>query len=536
MASRTLAKAVQELPHRSRLAWRTIEVSEAGKAGQAEKALDMFEAMPVKNQVAWNAALAALVDAGRTDWAFSFFREMPRRNATSYTTMIGGLSHAGAAARARGLFDELPLDQHNVFTWTAMVSCHVRNGEPDRALELFVALYGELFARKMLPNAHTFSSLLKACVGIQSLTMALQLHAVIFKLLDEENRDCFVWNALIDAHAKLGSLSDAEKVFYEMQYRDICSWNIMMDGYSRHNLINRAFDLFRMMRKRDVFSWNIIIHRLSENRRGEDALHLFIDLVRLDSHCDGNGKLNASIYTTALHICSVLALLELGRQVHARTVKDGLCQSNVFVCNSLISMYSSCGATFDLEQAFDEMTVRDVISWNTVIQGLGQNGLGRQALAVAERALEQKMYNGNTFIVILTSCSHAGLVTEGLGYFDAMTEKHCVERTLDHYISAIDLLGRAGRLEKAYDLLRSMPFTPNAVAWSTLLHSCLAHKNSVLGSIVAQELKAAHPDGGGNYKRLVQGCRGGGESSEPPYGNEKSVNHTPGCSWVTLSF
>jgi hypothetical protein len=51
MASQMLAvaRAVQELPRQSRLAWRTIEVVEACQACQAEKALDLFEAMPVKN-------------------------------------------------------------------------------------------------------------------------------------------------------------------------------------------------------------------------------------------------------------------------------------------------------------------------------------------------------------------------------------------------------------------------------------------------------------------------------------------------------
>ncbi|PUZ56027.1 hypothetical protein GQ55_5G262000 [Panicum hallii var. hallii] len=536
MASRTLVKAVQDLPQRSRLALRTIEVTEAGRAGQAERALDLFEAMPVKNQVAWNAALAALVDAGRTNWALSFFREMPRRNATSYTTMIGGLSRAGgaAAAGARVLFEELPLDQHNVFTWTAMMSCHVRNGEPGKAVELFVALYGEFFARGMLPNAHTFSSLLKACVGVRSLAMALQLHAVIVKLVGEGSRHCFVWNALIDAHAKLGAMSDAEKVFYGMQYRDICSWNIMMDGYSRHKLVDKALDLFRMTRKKDAFTWNIIISCLGENRLGEGALLLFIDLVRLDGHCGGNAKLNASTYTTVLHVCSVLVLLAFGRQVHARTIKDGVGQSNVSVSNSLLSMYRSCGAMLDLEQVFEEMTVRDIISYNSVIQGLGQNGLGTQALAIAERALELKMYNSNTFIAILTSCSHSGLVTEGLGYFDGMAEKHGVEPTLDHYISVIDLLGRAGRLQEAYDLLRKMPFAPNAVAWRTLLHSCLAHKNSIMGSTAVQELRALQPGGGrGNYERLVQGCGGSSMAGETLIANEKSADHTPGCTWLT---
>jgi pentatricopeptide repeat protein len=420
-----------------------------------------------------------------------------------------------------------------------MMACHVRNAEPGRALELFVALYGELFAHKVLPNAHSFSSLLKACVALRLLSVASQLHSLIVKLLDEGSEDCiFVWNALIDVHAKLGALSDAEKVFHGMRYKNISSWNIMMSGYSRHKLSDRALDLSKSMTRKDAFSWNIIISCLWEGRRGEDALRLFIHLVSLEGHGDGNGtrKPCVSTYTTVLHICSVLALLVFGRQVHARTMKNSLFGSSTFLCSSLISMYSSCGMTQDLQQVFDETTVRDTVSWNSVIQGLGQNGLGKQALLVAERALELKMYNGNTFIAMLTSCSHAGLVAEGLGYFDSMTEKYGVERTLDHYINAIDLLGRAGRLEEAHALLQNMPFAPTVTAWSTLLHSCLAHKNSLVGSIAARELKALQRDGSENYERLVLGCRGGGEVTEAPFGvagDVKSAAHIPGCSWVT---
>ncbi|KAF0930014.1 hypothetical protein E2562_027193 [Oryza meyeriana var. granulata] len=489
--------------------------------------------MPTKSQVSWNAALAVLVNAGRTERALSLFHEMPSKNAASYTTMIGGLSRAGEASVARRLFDELKLDQHNVFTWTAMVSCHVRNGEPGNAVELFAALYGELFQRGTLPNAHTLSSLLKACVALRSLAMAMQLHALAVKLLEEGSKDnTFVWNGLIDVHAKLGALSDAEKVFDRMRYKDASSLSIMMDGYSRHKLIDKALHLFRSMKNKDAFSWNVIISCLWQNCCGGEALRLFIDLMRSGDHNNGSAKPNAPIYTTVLHICSVLSLLALGRQVHARTVKNGLSRSHVFVGNSLMNMYSSSGTTADLEKVFDEMTVRDIVSWNTVIQGLGQNGHGRRALAFAEQALELKLYNGNTFIAILTSCSHAGLVADGMSYFDAMANKYGVERTFDHYISAIDLLGRAGRLEEAQGLLLNMPFTPNALAWTTLLHCCLAHKNGFLGSIAARELRALQPDGVvRNYERLLRGCGGGrGEAGEAQDG--KSSAHLPGCSWV----
>jgi pentatricopeptide repeat protein len=94
----------------------------------------------------------------------------------------------------------------------------------DRALELFVVLYDELFARKVLPNAHSFSSLLKACAVLRLLSVASQVHSCIVKLLDEGSEDCiFAWNALIDVHAKLGALSDAEKVFHGMRYKNISS-------------------------------------------------------------------------------------------------------------------------------------------------------------------------------------------------------------------------------------------------------------------------------------------------------------------------
>ncbi|KAB8082060.1 hypothetical protein EE612_003797 [Oryza sativa] len=188
MAARPIAKAAHELPSLYRLALKTPEILVgAGKSGQADnEALDLFDGMPPKNQVAWNKALGMLVGAGRIERALSFFHEMPGKNAASYATMIGGLSRAGAASVARRLFDDLPLGKHNVFTWTAMVSCHVRNGEPREAVQLFAALYGELYERGVLPNAHTLSSLLKACVALQSLAMATQLHALALKLLEEE--------------------------------------------------------------------------------------------------------------------------------------------------------------------------------------------------------------------------------------------------------------------------------------------------------------------------------------------------------------
>ncbi|KAG0538257.1 hypothetical protein BDA96_03G219900 [Sorghum bicolor] len=328
MAPRALNKAIQDLPRLSRLAYRTMEVTEAGRAGQAERALQLFVAMPVKSQVSWNAALAALVDAGRTDWALSFFRAMPRRNATSPDRPLhwprSAFSNAG-----------------NVLAGT------------NRPVELsYASLHGDAAQRHLWTGADMFV-------------------------------ECLV-------HTQAGRNVGGE---FDGCAQGHLSWNIMMDDIPGISSSTGLLSLQKYEEK-DASTWNIIISCLGENSLGEDALRLFIDLVRSECHsggqCQGFKPLN--IHNSSAH---------------------------------LLSAGTAC-------------------VW-----------------------------------------SHSGLVVEGLGLLRCNGQKHGVEPTLGHYISVIDLLGRAGRLEEAYDLLRKMPFTSNALAWPSAycyfcLRNCLGSKGSCL--------------------------------------------------------
>ncbi|CAL9065345.1 unnamed protein product [Musa banksii] len=518
---------------RSLIVSQTKMVTAYGKNGDVQKAIELFEQMPHRNQVSYNAMLSVLLDSGRLGSALQLFEEMPRKNAWSYTSMIAGLSRSGHVREARQLFDSIPPSDRNVFSWTAMISCYAQNNEPHRAVSLFSGLYRELFESKVIPNSYTLSVVLKSCGCIRSLVAVRQIHSLSLKLLDEAGEgSVFAQNALIDVYAKLDCLHDAEHVFNRMKWKDLASRNIMMDAYAHNLLLDQAFKIFNSMNERDTLSWNIMMSGLLEGRRGLEALRLFLSLLRLGH----DTKPNLSTYTIILTACATHTMLEFGRQIHGHTVKNSLYPNNIFVSNSLVTMYANCGLMEDSLQVFKEMPKKDVISWNSVIHGLGKNGHAQKALEIAEKALASNNFNGNTFSAILTSCSHGGLVVDGLDYFNSMSRKYGIEPTLDHYICAVDMLGRTGMLKEARDLLRSMPFAANSVAWSTLLNACSIHGSLNIGRVAAQELQMLETDNTKSYLGLANiYCRTetGRESRELlNLLREKGIVKELGSSWV----
>ncbi|XP_039118526.1 pentatricopeptide repeat-containing protein At2g13600-like [Dioscorea cayenensis subsp. rotundata] len=511
----------------------TKRITELGRHGQVDRAHHLFVQMPQRTQVSWNAMLSILIDSGRLASALELFDEMPKKNSTSYTSMITGLSRAGFVSRAWQLFDTIPLSVQNVFSWTSMITCYAYNSEPLQALIFFARCYAEFFELKILPNSHTFSVLLKSCVSIQSLHAAMQVQTLSVKVLEEDSESStFVQNSLIDVHAKLGNLVDAEKVFDRMKFKDLGSWNTIMDAYTHHLLVNKALSVFNSMTSKDTLSWNIIMAGLSNNHRAEEALKLFICLLRSED----DSMPNASTYTIILTATTTMTMLEFGKQVHASTVKIGLYNSNVFVCNSLLSMYSNCGIVELTERVFKEMHHKDIVSWNSVIQGLGQNGCSKRALEIAEQALSANKFNHNTFTAILTSCSHGGLVDEGLKYFNSMSEIYGIEQGLDQYVCMVDMLGRAGKVEIALEMLCKMPFRANSVAWETLLSACVIHGNVNVGRIAAKELEILKPGNARSYYALASVYQKAGKAEESKRVLDliwnKELRKNSGFSWV----
>ena len=152
---------------------------------------------------------------------------------------------------------------------------------------------------------------------------------------------------------------------------------------------------------------------------------------------------------------------------------------------------------------FQQMRKRDIIVWNAMILGLGMTGHEKIAFALVGQMEKSGMTpNDNTFIGLLCSCTHTGLVKDGRRYFHNMTQSYRISSRIEHYGCMVDLLSRAGLLEEAHRLIQDMPMQANAVIWGALLGGCKIHRDAGLAEHALKKLILLEPWNSGNYVML----------------------------------
>lgn len=204
----------------------------------------------------------------------------------------------------------------------------------------------------------------------------------------------------------------------------------------------------------------------------------------------------------------------------------------------MISSYGKCGRILEARQVFDEMICPDIVSWNALIDGYASNGHGTEAISVFQ---EMKANNVKpdevTFVAILSACSHAGLIDEGLEFFNCLTEEYSLKPVAEHYACMVDLLGRAGRLNEAFKLVQGMQIQPTAGVWGALLGACRLHKNHELARFAAEKLFSLEPRKTSNYVLLsnINAEAGKWEEAEKMRVSiqEKGVHKPPGLAGST---
>jgi pentatricopeptide repeat protein len=208
--------------------------------------------------------------------------------------------------------------------------------------------------------------------------------------------------------------------------------------------------------------------------------------------------------------------------------------------NALLDMYCKCGSLEDANAVFVRMVEKDVISWSTMIAGLAQNGYSKEALKLFEsmKVLGIKP-NYVTIVGVLFACSHAGLVEEGLYYFHSMKELFGIDPGREHYGCMIDLLGRAGRLSEAVDLINEMECEPDAVTWRALLNACRVHRNVDVAIHAAKQILRLDPQDAGTYvllSNIYANTQRWNDVAEVRRAmTNRGIKKEPGCSWIEVS-
>ncbi|XP_059463654.1 putative pentatricopeptide repeat-containing protein At3g13770, mitochondrial [Corylus avellana] len=396
---------------------------------------------------------------------------------------------------ARKVLDEMP--ERNVVSWTALITAYCQRGYSSEALNLFE----QMLRSGTEPNAFTFSTVLTSCRGSNGLNLGRQVHCFIIKTGFESF--IYVGNSLLDMYAKAGRIHEAREVFENLPERDVVSCTAIISGYAQLGLDEEALELFRRLQIEGMSSSYIT-------------------------------------YASVLTALSGLAALDHGKQVHSHVLRSEL-PSYVVLQNSLIDMYSKCGSLTYSRRIFDSMPERTAISWNAMLVAYSKHGMVREVVELFElMRVENKVKPDRvTILAVLSGCSHGGLEEKGLDVFYEMENgKIGVEPEIEHYGCVVDLLGRAGKLEEAFNFIEEMPFEPTAAIWGLLLGACSIHSNVEMGESVGRRLLEIEPENSGNYVILSNLYASAGRWEDVrtlrKLMKEKAVKKEPGRSWIEL--
>ncbi|CAF2103454.1 unnamed protein product [Brassica napus] len=312
----------------------------------------------------------------------------------------------------------------NVYLWNSIIRALSHNGLFSEALEF----YGKLREAKVSPDKYTFPPVVKACAGVFDKEMGDSVYNQIIELGFES--DLYVGNAVVDMYSRMGFLSRAREVFDEMPVRDLVSWNSLISGFSSHGYYKEAVELYRELRRS---SWIV-----------PDSFTV----------------------TSVLYAFGNLLAVKEGEELHGFVMKSGVSSVTV-VNNGLLSMYLKLRRVRDARRVFDEMVVRDSVSYNTIICGCFNLEMYEESVRLFLENLEQFKADILTASSILRACGHLRDLSLAKYVHEYMMRGgFVVGATVGNIL--IDVYAKCGDVIAARDVFKGME-CKDTVSWNSLI-------------------------------------------------------------------
>lgn len=394
---------------------------------------------------------------------------------------------------ARKVFDDIPKGIVPAVCYNAMISGYGWNENVVEAAGMF---------RKMRQSGLTVSfvtilGLIPACSTIEHFTFGVSLHGLVLGL--GFNGDSSIGNCLLSMYGKCGAVENARRLFDSMSVKGLITWNAMISGYAQHGYAGEVLELY--------------------------------EEIKLHGVCP-----DAVTLVGVLSSCAHVGAYKLGCEVDKR-IEMGNFGDNPFLSNALINMHARCGKLTKARAVFDAMAEKTVISWTAIIGGYGIHGYGSIAAKLFDEMIAEGIRpDGTSFVSVLSACSHAGLTQKGLDYFDEMEKRYNLRPGTEHYSCVIDLLGRAGQLEKALSMIQSMQVKPDGAVWGALLGACRIHRNVELAELAFERVIELEPENVGYYVLLSSiyddAKNTDGVLKVRKMMRERKLRKEPGCSYV----
>ncbi|KAL6861762.1 hypothetical protein ACP4OV_017462 [Aristida adscensionis] len=344
------------------------------------------------------------------------------------------------------------------------------------------------------PDHFTFPRILPAA----PLHLVAQLHALLLKLGFGSHAQSL--NALLAAYLANARPDLASRLLRAASSRallDVVSWTTMVGGLCRLGLVDAAREVFDAMPERNLVSWNAMMSGYVKAGRFLDALEVFDEMRALG--VKGNGFVAA----TAVVACTGAGALARGREVHRWVERSGIVMDEK-LATAVVDMYCKCGCVEEARQVFEALPSKGLTSWNCMIGGLAVHGRCEEAIELFGRMEREGVAPDDvTLVNVLMACAHAGMVSEGRHYFDHIVRRHGIELKMEHYGCMVDLLGRAGLLDEAKEVIDGMPMEPDVGVLGALFGACKIHGDVELGEAIGWRVIELDPQNSGRYVLLA---------------------------------
>ncbi|KAK4342297.1 hypothetical protein RND71_038113 [Anisodus tanguticus] len=368
------------------------------------------------------------------------------------TALLGLLGRQGCLDEAMQVFDEMP--KRNLVTLNCMISLL---GQYE-CVEESVIVFRKLIRSGMGPSESTFVGILSGFVGELGLVLGEQVHGVVVK--NGLNFAVSVSNSLINMYAKCSDIRMAEKMFEGVPVKDVVSWNTMVSAIAKGERVEKALVVFMKM-------------------------------------CVSGVLPNDTTYVSVLNCCTSQQFRLLGESIHAKVIQRKF-ECDVYVGSALLDFYVKCDKLDDAHVCFDEISEKNVVSWNTLMLGFSSKGSSQAILFIRQmihsgchptefsfsiavkssellevlqlHSLSVKMgYIDNYYVSssLISSYAKASSVDDALRF--VTTNDMPLSVVASNMIA--NIFNRNGQFDKTQELFSDLE-NPDTVSWNILIAAC----------------------------------------------------------------
>ncbi|BFG33937.1 hypothetical protein CerSpe_202110 [Prunus speciosa] len=237
---------------------------------------------------------------------------------------------------------------------------------------------------------------------------------------------------------------------------------IAASALSSFSSLDYARQVFDQIPQPNVYTWNTLIRAYASSSEPAESILVFLEMLDHCSECP-----DKYTYTFAIKAASELRALQVGRGFHGMTIKASL-GSDIYILNSLVHFYGSCGDLDLARRVFVKTPKKDVVSWNSMITVFAQGNCPQEALELfKEMEAENVKPNDVTMVSVLSACAKKVDLEFGR-WVCSYIQRNEIKENLTLNNAMLDMYVKCGSVEDAKRLFDRMP-EKDIVSWTTML-------------------------------------------------------------------